>query len=432
MGGIVAAEIRVVAILLVVSLVAVVARRRRFPYTVALVLAGLGFSAQAQLGVSLVETVTVSPEVILALFLPPLLFEAALHLRLVDLRRDLALILGLAVPGLFASAVLVAGILHGTGMLAWAPALVFGAMISATDPVAVVATFRALGAPRRLTTLVESESLFNDGAAIVAFGLMVAFVDAGRFSPLEAGASLARVSFGGVGVGLALGFVASQAIGRIDDHLVETTLTTILCYGSYLVAESLHVSGVLAVVMAGLVQGERGTGGMSPTTRIVLFSFWEYVAFLANSVLFLLIGLSVQLDALGRYITPVLVGVVAVVVARSVVVYGIGLLLAALRRGVPVKYLHLMVWGGLRGAVGLALALSLPATLAERPQLLAMTFGVVLFTLLGQATTVSGVMKALGLTAHDPARTAYDRLHAQLLATRSVRRYLRRQRAEGA
>jgi monovalent cation:H+ antiporter, CPA1 family len=226
-----------VLLLLIASAVAVLARRLRIPYTVGLVLIGLALSL-------LIPTrIQMSPQIILALLVPPLIFEAAFHLRWDDLRRDFWLILLLAIPGVILTTLFVGGVVAlGTG-LAIQAALVFGAIVSATDPVAVVALFRRLGVPRRLQVLLEGESLFNDGTAIVMFNLMIAVALAGRFNLATSVRDFMTVSGGGVLVGIALGMIVSQVIGRIQDPLVETTLTTVLAFGSYLVAEYFHVSG---------------------------------------------------------------------------------------------------------------------------------------------------------------------------------------------
>ncbi len=249
----------IVGLLLIVSLVAVAVRRWRLPYTVALVGAGLAVSLWQPVQISVV------PELILTLFVPPLVFEAAFHLDLQEVRRNLPVLLLLAVPGVVLTTLVVGGLLAVATPLGLPLAFVFGSLVAATDPVAVLAIFRRLGVPKRLSVLLEGESLFNDGTAIAVFGLALAAAIGG--GPGLAG-SVGRfliVSAGGVVVGLCLGLLASYLISQIDDYLIETTLTTVLAFGAYLVAEELHLSGVLAVVAAGLVNGNLCAGSTYST-----------------------------------------------------------------------------------------------------------------------------------------------------------------------
>ncbi len=419
-------ETLTIELLLIVSLVAIFVRRLRIPYTVALVAAGLLIALQQP------PHALLTPQLILELFVPPLVFHAAFHLNLNELRRNLTAVLLLAVPGV-AITTLVVGLLvaWGTG-LALPIAFVFGALISATDPVAVVAVFRALSIPKRLGLLVEGESLLNDGTAIVLFNLVLAMALTGQVS-LGAGAlGFVRIAAGGTVTGLFLGWVISRWIARIDDYLIETTLTTILAFGAYLVAEQLQFSGVLAVVAAGLIAGNYGPRGMSPTTRIVLFSFWEYVAFLANSLIFLLIGMQVNIPDLLAAGQPILVAMASVLAARVVVVYGLGWLLGRVDRPVPLSWQHVLTWGGLRGAISLALALSLPEALGpDRERLQIMTFGVVLLTLLVQATTMEPLVKRLRILPRKESQIEYEMQHAQLTALQSAFDHLEHLHREG-
>ncbi|MCB0166127.1 MAG: cation:proton antiporter, partial [Anaerolineae bacterium] len=271
-------ETIIIELLVVASLVAIVIQRIRLPYTVALVLVGLGLSFfQDMLTIELTE------ELILALFLPPLLFEAAFHVEVKELRQNLTPILLLAIFGVIISTFVVGGLVAWGTSLTLSTALIFGALIAATDPVAVVAMFRALGAPKKLTTIIEGESLFNDGSAVVIFNIILGAALTGEFSLAEGLLEFVEVSLGGLLIGLSLGWLTAQIIRRVDNYLAETTLTAALAFGTFLIAEHFHVSGVLAVVAAGILNGNIGPEGMSPTTKIVVFNFWEYLAFLANS-----------------------------------------------------------------------------------------------------------------------------------------------------
>ena len=416
----------VILSLLIASAVAVFARRLRIPYTVGLVLIGLALT----LDLPPQFKIEIPPEVILALLVPPLAFEAAFHIRLDQVRRDFWLILSLAVPGVILTTLLVGGMVAwGTG-LALPLALVFGALISATDPVAVVALFRRLGAPRRLQVLLEGESLLNDGTAIVMFNLALVFALENGFSLTRGVAEFLAVSGGGILIGIALGTLVSLLIRNIDDHLVETTLTCVLAFGAYLLAESLHVSGVLAVVAAGIVNGNIGPRGMSPTTRMVLFNFWEFAAFIANSLVFLLIGVVIDVQVMAENWLAILWAILAVLAARAVAIYGFSMF----AREISARWKHTLYWGGLRGAIALALALSLPdAGLfgTERARLQAMAFGVVLFTLLVQGFSMDWLTKHLKLVQRSETQDEYDRRHARFVAARASRDHLQKMHRRG-
>jgi monovalent cation:H+ antiporter, CPA1 family len=421
-------ETLILELLLIVIVVAIAVRRFRVPYTVALVIVGLALTLQQSFHVDLTS------ELILALFVPPLVFEAALGINFDHLRRDLPRVLLLAVPGVIVTTLVVAGMLTYSASLAFPAALVFGALISATDPVAVVSMFRTLGVPRRLAILVESESLLNDGTAIVVFNLATIIALTGHFDFWTSVLEFVRVSVGGVTIGLLLGWVVARVISQVDDYLIQTTLTTLLAYGSYLVGERLHVSGVLAVVAAGLINGNLGPQGLSPTSRIVINNFWEYIAFLANSLVFLLIGLEVNLPALLAAWQPVIWAIAAVLVARVIVVYGISRIFYRFRfaERVPLSWLHVLNWGGLRGAIALALVLSLPAGIdGDRNLMKLMAFGVVLFTLLVQGTTMRPLLKRLNLIIRLPEQAEYEKQHARLTAARASLTHLERRHAEG-
>ena len=415
----------VVALLLVAALVGLLTQRLlRIPYTVGLVLVGFGLTFFNQTRVQIAE------QLILALLVPPLVFEAAFHLRLKDLRRDLGTILLLAVPGVILTTLLVAGAMSlFPSELSLASLLVFGALIAATDPVSVVSLFRSLGVPHRLQVLLEGESLLNDGTAIVVFGLLVAAAMGSTLNLVQGVLDFVVVAGGGLLVGAILGIMTAQLLGRIDDYLIEITLTTVLVFGVFLLAEEiLHVSGVLAVVAAGLSVGNLGPRRMSPTARIVLFNFWEYAAFLANSFVFLIIGLQIQIQLLFSNWPLILAAIVAALVVRAVTIYG----LSWISRDVSNPYKHVMVWGGLRGAISLALVLSLSSKFPGRDQLQAMAFGVVLFTLLVQGLTMSGLVRHLGLIQHDHVKETYNLEMAKSAALRAGQQQLNQMHRHGS
>ncbi len=416
MSELVQIESLVLELLLVVSIVAIIVRRFRIPYTVALVVAGLVLSLRARFQIDLTS------ELILALLLPPLVFEAAFHLEFEQLRRSLPTIALLAIPGVVLNMLIVGGILNLGPGIPLSIALVFGALIAATDPLSVVAIFRRLGAPKQLEVLLEGESLFNDGTAIVIFGIALEIVGTGEFTLVSGITEFLQVAAGGLLIGAALGWFISQLTSRIDDYLIEITLTTVLAFGAYLVAEQFHLSGVLAVVAAGLVSGSSAEREMSPTTRIVLVNFWEYVTFLANSAVFLLIGLDVEIASMLARGPVILWAIAAVLVGRLVSIYG----LTQFNRLIPRNWRHVLFWGGLRGAIALALALSIPADFgAERQTLIEMTYGVVLFSLVVQGMSMGTLLSRLGITTKSDDEIEYERRLARARAADSGYQHLK-------
>lgn len=423
----------IVLLLAAASLVAVGAKRLRVPYTIALVLAGIVLAL-----LRLIPVVRLEPHLILTLFLPALLFEAAYHLDFDDLRQNLQVVATLAVPGVLLSMLVVGAlIVGGTSLLgqpvSWPVALLFGALISATDPISVVALFREVGAPKRLSVILEGESLLNDGMAIVVYRILAGIVLAGQFDALGSVRQFVVVALGGGVLGLVVGYLFSRIVHRIDDYLVEITLTAVMVYGVYLGAEALRESGVIAVVVAALVMGNYGARrGMSSTTRIRLVSFWEYIAFLINSIIFLLIGMQAEfLSSAVSYPLLIVLAIGAVLVARAIVVYPLSVLIARLVEAIPASWGHILYWGGLRGSVSLALALGLSQAIPERSLLISLTFGYVFFSLVVQGLTMRPLLQRLGLGLRQREREEYEQIRAQLLALRAGWEYLRTLREDG-
>lgn len=423
--------ITLVFLLITTMVVAVASKYIRIPYTVALTITGL-LIALANIGLS----ITLTPDLILFIFLPTLLFESSYNLRFADVRDNLRPITLLAIPGVILTAVCVAAGLHYATGLGWETAFLFGAIMSATDPVSVLAIFRKIGAPRRLSVILEGESLFNDGTAIVVFRIVLGIIAASTLAnPLTTIVQFIVVVMGAVLLGAAIGYLVSAVISRINDYLVETTATLVLAYGTYLLAEQIGVSGVIAVVVAALVVGNYGRSGMSPTTREAVSSTWEFFGFLANSLIFLLIGLELNVGLLWQYIVPTLVAIGIVLAVRVVVVLLSSVVLRYIHRPIPLSWRAVLVWGGLRGSIALALALSIPMTLVgsqpfpDRDLLLTATFGVILFSLLVQGLTMSPLLSRLGLIDKKSAQQEYETLAARksmaLAATQEIDRMSR-------
>ncbi len=379
------------SMLLGAAVVGMLAWRIRLPYPVALVVCGVIVEET-----HLVSLPRLDPHVLLFVFLPPLLFDAAFRLDASELRSAARSVLLLAVPGTLATAAIVGGVLVLVLHLPLTTAFLFGSIVAATDPVAVVAVFSRMQTPARLAVVVEGESLINDGVAITLYTVAIGLATAGDTNMLSAAGLFGRQVIGGVAIGVVLGLIASRATTTIDDHLIEMTLSTALAYGSYLVAQSLETSGALACVAAGLIHGSYGREmSMSEHNRRLLDDLWEYLGFVANALVFLLVGFTTNLASVFGLAWPVAVSILAVLGSRTLVILGpplvrAGRLTARGERAV-------LIWGGLRGALTITLALALPPELADRQLLVGMAFGVVLFSLVVQGTTLPLVIKRAGL-----------------------------------
>ena len=396
-----------VGLLGLAAFVAIIARPLHLPYTVALVVAGLmvGFVASS----AGYPGIDVSPDLVLLALLPGLVFDAAYRLHLVELRRWFGGLALLAVPGVLVSAAIVALVLNVATGLRPDLAFIVGAMVSATDPAAVVATFKRLTVPPALSTMVDGESLLNDGTGLVLFSIALGVVYA-PITPAEAVVTFAGTVALSIAIGVVAGLAAARLIRLVDDHLIELTITVVLAYGSYMLADELHLSGVIATVTAAVMLGNLGRGRIGPVANgDAVDTVWEFIAYLLTAVVFLLVGLAIPPTRMLDSIGPIVWAIAAILIGRALVIYLLlgGASRAWIRPGfgepLPSGWLHVLFWSGLRGAVAVAMALSLPADIPQRELLQEITFGVVLFTLLFQATTIGWVIDR---TVRAPGATA--------------------------
>jgi CPA1 family monovalent cation:H+ antiporter len=394
---------------------------REIPYTLLLVIVGLGLAFVD------IRLVNLSPELILEIFLPPLLFEAAWNIRWLSLKDNFIPIILFAIIGVIISVMGIAFPLSYFTNLSLATALLIGASLAATDPVSVVALFRELGASKKLTILMEGESLFNDGVAVVAFLLLVGIpLGIETFSLSVTVIKFLTFVGVGVGVGCLIGFGISYLTQRFDLPLVEQSLTLVSAYGTYLITENLGGSGVIGVVTVGLILGNFGSRiGMNPRTRLLVSEFWEFLAFFVNSIVFLLIGDQIKFASLARDWPLILLAIALVLITRLIVIFGLGNFSNLFTHSdISLPEQTLLWWGGLRGSVSIALALSVPVVLESRQEIINIVFGVVLFTLLVQGLTTKFFLEKLNLIGDQPLRQKYSELLARRVALKRVLNYL--------
>lgn len=379
-------------LLFVSALVAMLTRRLRLPYTVGLVLAGMALHL-----LSFRFTLQLSRDLIFSVFLPPLVFEAALYIRWRELKKDLPVVGSLATVGLVCAAAVTAIGMHYAVNWPWSSASVFGVLIAATDPVSVIAAFKEAGVTGRLRLLMEAESLLNDGTAAVLFLVALGIAVGNSIDVLHIGTTLLLTIGGGVLCGALAAFVLMFLAGRTSDPLIEITFTTLAAYGSFYLAEHFHFSGVLAALTAGLVAGNYGrVGSISKAGHAAVESFWDYVAFVVNSLIFLLIGTSMTKQHFGDLWLPGLVAAILVTLGRAVAIYPICALFCRSGLKVEIRYQHVLFWGGLRGALALALALGLPRDLPRHDEIVTVSFGVVAFSIFAQGLTMTPLLRKLG------------------------------------
>jgi len=435
-----------VAILVIACGMALLAKRLKVPYTVLLVVAGLAVSLLLDGAPGLrehLEKIKLQPELLLQVFLPILLFEAAFHVDLRSFLNNRRAILFLAIPGVIIGMVLttavfvpVAKLIRGDMM--WQVGLVTAAMLAATDPISVVALFKEFTVAKRLGIIVEGESLINDGIAVVLFGVVVKItadslglhiptldVQGGNVQALHVLGNFLQEVFLGTAVGVAVGLAMSYLTSKVNDHLIEVALTAIAAYGSNVMAMQLHASGVIAVVVCGMMVGNVGAKhGMSPTTREAVFSFWEFAAFMANSFVFILIGLEIRLSELWADAGLIVAFFVIMILVRSVIVFGVHNLVRREDLRLKKPWLPVITWSGVRGSLSMVMAMMLVASDSEgettRKLILNLVFGVVLLSILLQGTTIEWLMKRVGLIVETREEIEYEMALARRQAIRCL------------
>lgn len=379
-------------LLLVAALVAILAARLRVPYVVGLVAAGIALSF-----FHLQPELDLTKELVFTALLPPLVFEAALYLRWHQLRRELPVVLLLATVGVAISALVTALGMYYVVQWAWPSALIFGILIAATDPVSVIATFKEHHVHGRLRFLVEAESLLNDATAAVGFALALSFAQGMNVSGASIPIALLTTSVGGVLCGAAVAGLMLLIAGRTTNNLIELTLTTVVAYGSFLLADHFGLSGVLATVTAGLLVGNVGPlGSISAHGRTSVQGFWEYAAFIANSIIFLLIGIHEAEQPFALILPAIGAAILFVLLGRALSVYPLCALFSRSRLRITMPHQHVLFWGGLRGALALALALGLPADMPQANEIVRVTFAVVAFSVFIQGLTMGPLLRRVG------------------------------------
>ena len=401
-----------IIIFTVASIVAILAKYIRWPYTITLVIAGiviafLGLQAPFKL----------DKDILFHILLPPLLFEGAFYMRMDHLRENSKIILLLILPGLMFSVFFTGFMLNMFfPAIPFIFALLLAAIVIPTDPAAILAFYRDMKIPKKLKAIIEGESVFDDGLAIVLFNVLLGIIllsatGSGNFSVTSGDIANGLWEFVKIsGLGILLGGVAGYAtvliLKRINDRFTEVMITVILAFGIFAIAEKIGGSGVFAVVIAGLLLGNYGTRfAMAPSTRMSLISFWSFLAFGVNSILFILIGMNVGIGAIADHIWIIVVTVLLLWGARAIVIAAVGAAANRKKPELPRNGQVMMWWGGLRGAIPIVMALSIPLFLADgvtefphRELILTTTFGVVLFTLLIQGLSLRRVLRGLGFS----------------------------------
>lgn len=396
----------IVLLLLIAAVTTMISKRiDKLPLTILLVFVGIAISSLGQdvPGLSVLNDFQLTPELVLFVFIPTLVFESAYNMDARQVSRNLWPIMTLAIPGLLISTGIIGLVVAWLTPFDIMVALLLGAILSATDPVAVIAIFRQLGVPERLTILVEGESLFNDATSLVLATILIGLLSAGAFSShvlIDGSMEFLLVFTGGVAVGWLLALISGFVLGKVEsDPAIEITVTTILAYFSFIIAEHVfHVSGIVAVVAAGLTIGSWGRSKISPSSSEFMSQFWEYLSFVANALIFLMVGLQIDLLVLWQSIDLIAAVILAMLISRGLVIFAVVPLLGKVpgSEAIGLPFQAVMYWGGLRGAIALAIVLSLPE-FDYKQTLVSLVMGAVLFTLVVQGLSIERLVKWLGL-----------------------------------
>lgn len=424
----------VFGLLFISAITLAITKRFKFPFTIILTLVGMTLSwlgSRYPVIFAPMADLQVSSGLIFFVFLPTLIFESSLNLDVRRLRHNLDAVLLLAGPGLLLSALIIGMLIGGLTNIPYPSAFLLGAILSATDPVAVIALFKQLGAPQRLTVMVEGESIFNDATSMVSASVLLGIIGSAEavtgYTVAGGIVDFALLFLGGALLGWVLGLLTGMVIGKVaSDPFIEITLTVVLAYFSFLLAEEVfHVSGVMAVMAAGLTVGSWGRMKISPAVRHRFEGFWEYMVAVANALIFLMMGLRLERVSLLAVGGLLLLVIFAVLISRAAVVFGLlpigGRLIGA--KPVSGSYQIILFWGGLRGAVALAIVMGLPA-FHNKELFGTLVMGVVLFTLLAQGLTIRPLMHRLGLDRL-PLIDRLGRVETDLAATRRASRGIR-------
>lgn len=408
-----------IILLLIATAVALVTQRLKIPYATGLVLAGLPITTV------LSRRIGLDPSLVLNLFLPILIFEAAINTDIRRLRSTVKSIALLAGPGSILSSAIIAVFVKYGLQLDWIPALLIGVILANTDTVSMIAVFKEIRVPSRLSTIVEGETLFNDAAALISFNLLLVINTTGSLTLVQGVRELLLVAIGGALVGGILGYLSLPIFLRLNDPLSSLLLTVALALGTYQIGQFLGVSGAVAVVIAGLVFGNLGLPrSSSASDRITLFSFWEYAGFSVNTFIFLLIGIEINPMSLWKILPSILFVILAYQLGRILSVY---VLLVGLRwfdRPIPLRWQHVLVFGNIKGSLSMALAVAIPLTLTGRDFLIQLVFGSVLFSLVVQGLALPWLIRRLNLSHVSEVIQEAEQLQIQLVAAKAAQEEL--------